>query len=471
MTSPIDVPAPRERPRKRAIALMVFLVILVLAGIAGVIYWRHARQFEETDDAFVDGNIVAVSPQVGGRIGKVHVKDNQDVTAGEVLAEMDPTDYQTRVQQQQAALEAAQRRADAAAANLELVKAQAAASVAQAQAGVEASQGVIQQAQAGIARAQAGLEQAQATVRWAQAQAQSTQADVTAAQAEATRREADLKRYELLDPRATSQQIRDAAKAAADAAAAQLAAAQKRQAAADAQVAQEESKVAAAKAEGAQAQSALAQSRSREAEAHGVLQTAQTGPQQVAAAQAQVKTAQAAVAQAQVDLQWAQQQLAYTKVYAPVSGRVTRKAVQLGQVVEAGRILLSLVEPDVWVTANFKETQITRMHTGQPVEVRVDAYPGRVFAARIESIQAGTGARFSLMPPENATGNYVKVVQRVPVKIVFDNRGAGGAAAQQMLGPGMSAVPRVRIAGNEGTPAPIRPAATGPAVADIDAKK
>jgi len=473
MTAPLDTvtPAPpRNGPRKRVIALMVFLVILVLAGIGGTLYWRYARQFEETDDAFVDGNIVPVSPQIAGRISKVDVMENQDVAAGALLAEIDPTDFVTRVQQAQAEVEAAQARAETAVANVELVKADTAATTVQANAGVEAAQGAVASAQAGIDRAQAGVEQALATVRWAQAQVQSAQADVAAAQSEATRRAEDLKRYDAIDPRAMSQQARDAARSAAESAAAQLSAAQKRQAAADAQVAQEESKVAAAKADVAQAQSAWAQAKSRVSQAQGVLQTARTGPEQIATAEAQAKTARAAVSRAQADLQAAKQQLAYTKIYAPVAGRVTRKGVQPGQYVDAGRILLSIVEGDVWVTANFKETQITRMHAGQTVEVKVDAYPGKVFEGTVESIQAGTGARFSLMPAENATGNFVKVVQRVPVKIVFDAvggaGGANGAATQQLLGPGMSVVPRVRIAGNEGAPAPIRAAAaTVPAVA------
>jgi membrane fusion protein (multidrug efflux system) len=248
-----------------------------------------------------------------------------------------------------------------------------------------------------------------------------------------------------------SQQLREAARAAADASAAQLSAAQKRKAAADAQVVQEQSKMAAAKAALAEAKSGVAQAQSRVAQAQGGLQAAQTAPQQIAAAEAQVKTAAAGVDQAQAALEAAQQQLSYTKIVAPVAGRVTRKGVQVGQVVETGRNLLAIVQPEVWVTANFKETQLARMHAGQAVEIRVDTYPGRSFQGKVESFQSGTGARFSLMPPENATGNYVKVVQRVPVKIVFDE----DAGAKQLLGPGMSVVPRVRVGGDEGVPTPI----------------
>jgi len=458
MTAPLDPTPAAPRPRKRAIAFFVFLGVVVVAGIGGLLYWHYASQYEETDDAAVDGRIVSISPQVAGRISAVHVRDNQDVKAGELLAEIDSTDFITAVNQAKAALQAASARREVARTNVDLVKASTDAALTQANAAVITAQAVVEQAQAGIEQAQAGVESAQATVHWAEAQVQSAQADVDAAQAEATRREADVKRYEAVDPRALSQQVRDAARAAADASAAQLAATQRRKLAADALVAQEQSKLGAAKAALAEARSGVAQARSRVAQAQGALQEAQTAPQQIANAEAQVKTAAAGVDQAQAAFDAAQQQLSYTKIMAPITGRITRKAVQVGLVVDVGRNLLAIVEPEVWVTANFKETQLARMHVGQAVEIRVDAYPGRVFQGKIESFQSGTGARFSLMPPENATGNYVKVVQRVPVKITFNE----DAWARQLLGPGMSVVPRVRIGGNEGTPAPIAPATTGP---------
>jgi membrane fusion protein, multidrug efflux system len=465
MTAPLD-PAPAgQKPRKRTVAFLIFLGVVALAGVAGLLYWRFASQFEETDDAFIDGNIVAVSPQIAGRISRVLVHDNQDVKAGDLLAEIDPTDYANAVKQAQAALEMAKARVDVARTSEDLVKVSTAAQITQAKAGVSTAeaavitaQAAVRQAQAGIDRAQAGIAQAQATVAGAQAQVASAQADVAAAQAEATRRAADVKRYEGVDPRALSQQQLDAARAAAEASAAQLAAAQKRKLSADAQVEQDQSKLVAARAAQSEAEAAVAaassnveQAKSRVAQANGVLDTANTAAQQMANAQAQVEAAQAGVDQAHAALDVAQQQLAYTKIVAPVSGRVTRKSVQPGQVVDAGRNLMALVEPDVWVTANFKETQLTRMHAGQAVDIWVDTYPGRVFKGKIDSFQSGTGSRFSLLPAENATGNFVKVVQRVPVKIVFSDN----AGAKLLLGPGMSVVPRVRIAGDEGTPAPI----------------
>jgi len=434
---PVDMPAASARPRKRVIALSILALVIVIGGVVGLLYWLHARQFEGTDDAFIDGNIVSVSPQVAGRIKEVRVVDNQDVPAGAVIATIDDRDFVMRVKQQQAALEGATAKLKAAQANLDLMKATTEATLTQGQAGVVT-------AQADEQRAQAAVQQAQATVRGAQAQAQSAQADVEAAQAEATRRETDVKRYDALDPRAVSQQLKDAAKSAADAAVAQLSATQKRLLAAQAQVAQEEAKV-------TQAEADVAAAKSRIEQARGVLQTAQTAPQQVATSQADVSTAQAAVAQAQADLDAANLQLTYTTIVAPTAGRVTRKGVEPGQYVEIGRNLCEIVEPEVWVTANFKETQITHMHASQEVDLHVDAYPGQVFHGKIQSIQSGTGARFSLLPPENATGNYVKVVQRVPVKIVFDRDDSG----KVLLAPGMSVVPSVKIAGDSGAPAPI----------------
>ncbi len=446
MTAPLD-PAPPQRSRKRWIALSILGVVLIIGAIGGVLYWLHARKFETTDDAYVDGDVVTVSPQVAGRIKTVLVNDNQDVAAGDLIAEIDKTDFVTRVKQLEAALEAAKARVDVARTNIDLVRATTQATLAQAEAGVEAAQATVEQAQSAVA-------QAQAMVKWAQAQVQSAQADVDAAQAEASRRDADVKRFESVDPRALSQQARDQARSAAEAAEAQLSAAQKRKSAADAQVAQEESHL-------AESRSAVVQAQAKVTQARGVVLAAQTGPQQVATAEAQLKTAQAAVDQAQAELQAGQQQLEYTSIRAPVSGRITRKAVELGQYVEAGRVLVSIVEPDVWITANFKETQLTHMHAGQVVDIKVDAYPGRTFRGQVASIQAGTGARFSLMPPENATGNYVKVVQRVPVKITFNE----DPSAKQLLAPGMSAVPKVHVAENEGTPEPIvRGPATQPVV-------
>jgi membrane fusion protein (multidrug efflux system) len=392
-------PTPTRRPIDRRPIGLVILALLLVGGIAGGAYWLYARQWEETDDAFIDGKIYPVSPKVAGAVQTVRINDNQWVNAGDTLVEIDPRDIAARVSQAQAALDAARAEADAAQSNVELTRANTAAALTQGQAGVES---------------------ATAAVDTAKSQLASAQADVTSAQAEATHREADEKRFSALDSRGVSQVQLDATRAAANAARAQLLAANKRVAAAQAGVTEAQAKVAAAK---------------------GVLAAAQTAQQQIATAEAKLHFSQARVGEAQAQLDAAKLDLSYTSIKAPVAGRVTRKNVQPGQYLQVGQTLLAIVPTDFWVTANFKETQLTQMRIGQPVEITVDAFPDRVLHGHIDSMQAGTGARFSMLPPENATGNYVKVVQRVPVKIVFDD----DQQARQFLRLGMSVTPEVRL--------------------------
>ncbi|MGA2230511.1 MAG: HlyD family secretion protein [Tepidisphaeraceae bacterium] len=401
--TPHVTPAPTARKRiyQRPLGLVLLLAV-ALGGAFAAVYWSYASRFEETDDAFIDGNIYPVGAKVAGAVESVRVDDNQAVNAGDVLAVIDPRDIQAAVAQARATLDAARADAEAAKTNVDLIRADTAATLAEAQAGVES-------ATAGVATAQSQLA--------------SAQADAASAQAEATRRQEDQKRYTSLDsqdPRAVSRGQLDAARAATDAADAQLIAAERRVEAAQSDINEAEAKVASAK---------------------GVLAAAQTAQEQIAAAEAKSRYAQAQVGLAQAQLDAATLDLSYTTIKAPVAGRVTRKNVQAGQYLQVGQTLLAIVPQDFWVTANFKETQLTHMHIGQPVELYVDALPDRVFHGRVESFQAGTGARFSLLPAENATGNYVKVVQRVPVKISFD----AGEQASDLLGLGMSVVPQVRV--------------------------
>ena len=252
------------------------------------------------------------------------------------------------------------------------------------------------QARADLAVARSQSDQAQAQVTVSETKVAQAQAVLAAADAEAQRAEADLKRYQSVEVRAVSKSAFDLVQAQARTAAANVVAAESQTNAADADVA-----------------------------------LSRTG----------VEAATAAVGQAQAKLQQAELNLSYTKIVAPVDARVTARTVQTGNYVQPGQALLALVPKDVWVTANFKETQLTYMQPGQPVTLSVDAYPGRKFHGRVDSLQAGTGARFSLLPPENAVGNYVKVVQRVPVKIVFD----GPLPTNLDIAPGMSVVPEVRV--------------------------
>ena len=354
-------------------------IILVLAVLFfGIRYYLHARAHESTDNAFIEGDAVRVSPRTAGTVSKVYVRDNQLVQTGTLLLELDPRDYQARFNQAQAAVVSAQAQRDASAR------------------AATARRSVIDQQRAQLAAAGASLEQAQAEER--------------AAQAQAARDARDEQRYaELYKTDAVSRQRYDQAQTAARTTAAQADAARKRTQTVRAQV--------------AQARAAVAQADNDYRQA----------TEQIGVAEAQIGEAQAAAEEAKL-------QLSYTKIYAAETGRVTRKAVHEGQTVAVGQQLMALTYGQLWVTANFKETQLEKMRAGQPVELEVDAYPSEKFRGKVESFQRGTGARFSLLPAENATGNYVKVVQRIPVKIVFD-----GQPNLHLLAPGMSVVPEVDI--------------------------
>jgi membrane fusion protein (multidrug efflux system) len=298
-----------------------------------------------------------------------------------------------------------------------------------------------------VSRAQAAAErtrvtQAGATVNTAQANLQQAQAQVNAAQAEVVRANADVARYqELYSKDEVSRQRLDQAIATARTAEAQLQAAREKVAAASSQVSEMQAAQNASAENARKAQAQIAAAQAQVQEAQGRFAQANTAPQQVAVSEAQAQTASASIEQLQAAVAQAELELSYTKIYAPDTGRVTHKSVEEGALVQSGQPLMAIVPGDVWVTANFKENQIGSMHPGQPVEITVDAYPDKTFKGHVDSIQAGTGTRFSLLPAENATGNYVKVVQRVPVKIVFDEP----PDPRHMLAPGMSVEPEVKV--------------------------
>jgi membrane fusion protein (multidrug efflux system) len=441
-----DEPAPappRRKPLyKRPVFLIVAAVVIVLALVFGLRYWAYSRTHESTDDAFVDGRVVQISPKVTGYVAKVYVADNQPVKAGDIIAELDARDFEARLEQAKAALAAGQAQQRQAQSGVELTQANTRAAQQQAAAAVQQARTGVQSARAAAAAEQSRVSQSASAVSTAQAAVNQATAQLTAAQAEATRANADVARYQALYAKdEVSQQRLDAAIATAQTANAQVEAARQRVAAAQAQVAEARS------AESAQAENArraatqIGGAQAGVGEALGRLAQANTAPQQVAVNEAQVSTAGANIAQLQAAVEQAELELSYTKIYAPEDGRVTRKTVEQGALVQPGQPLLALVTGEIWVTANFKEDQIGKLRPGQPVEIDVDAYPDKVFKGEVESIQAGTGAAFSLLPPENATGNYVKVVQRVPVKIKFDEP----PDPNHMLAPGMSVVPEVRI--------------------------
>jgi membrane fusion protein (multidrug efflux system) len=338
---------------KRPVPLIIGGLVLVGAAVGGLLWWLHARQFVSTDDAFISADVTHVAPQVSGRIIRVLINDNQEVKPGDLLAEINPPDFEVK----------------------------------------------LEQAKALQAEAESRLEQAKAQEAVAAANVEAARADVAANEASAANAAADLRRYQSLNTQSVSPQQLDQSAATAKTTAAQLLAAQRKLAAAEAQ------------------QRAVATD--------------------IRAAAAGVHSAEESVRQANINL-------GYTKITASVAGWVTNKSLAVGDYVQPGQQLLAIVPYDVWVNANFKETQLDRMQPGQPATIAADASPEHDLHGTVQSIQAGSGAAFSLLPPENATGNYVKVVQRVPVKIVFD-KPPNEPGGRHPMGPGMSVVPRVKV--------------------------
>ena len=392
--------------------LIPIILILIVGGYAG---WEYLSKWESTDDAQVDGHIHPVNARVGGTVISVSVKENQRVEAGAVVAQVDARDYQIAVARAEAEL--AQTQAAA-------VAARAGVPVATSAAGTQ-----ITSAEAIAERAKGGVEVATSELQAVQARLNVAQARVREAQANATKTSRDLDRMkQLIAKDEISQQQYDAAVGAAEAARAAVDSAQ-------AGVLQAQQEVAAAQARTSQSQAELQQA---QAEAQG----AKTAPQQIIITRAEAQSADARVRLAQATLDQARLNLEYTSIKAPVAGIVSKKTIETGQVVQAGQPLMAIIpEDDIWVTANFKETQLADMHPGQSASVAVDAYGGRVLNAHVDSIAYATGAKFSLLPAENATGNYVKVVQRIPVKIVFDQSGQ----AEHLLRPGMSVLVKIKV--------------------------
>ena len=341
---------------KKPLFWIILIVVVTVLVVGGVLYWLNARQFESTDDAFVDTHIVRIAPQVGGTLVKVANVDNRHVEAGTLLAEIQPTGPQAQ----------------------------------------------LAEAQANVAQSLAQVAQSRAQVTAAVAQRNQAAAQARGPLATALKAEQDLARYQELariDRAAVASQQLDQARATARSTAADARAAQQAVTSADAQV-------------------AVAQ-------------------KQVRANEAVVGARHAAVAQAQVTI-------GNASLQAPVAGQVVNRSVNLGSYVGPGTQLEALIPDNMWITANFKETQLTLMRIGQGVAIEVDAYPGVKFLGHVDSIQRGAGQAFSLLPAQNATGNYVKVVQRVPVRITFDIKN-GPDPRHYAIGPGMSVVPTVKV--------------------------
>jgi membrane fusion protein (multidrug efflux system) len=397
-----------RRPFLRQPRVRAGLAVLVLA-IAGVAVWLAVTAGRETtDDAQVDAHVTQISSRVGGTVTKVAIEDNQPVEAGAILVELDPRDYQVAVEKARAELADAEASAVAAQTNVPITSTTAAGNEATARGGLTHAQSGIAAAEKEIEAARARLVTAQARLREAEANAAKAARDVERLRGLLAKDEVSQQQFDSVTAAAEAQ------KAAADSARSQVAEA-------DAGIRVAESK--------------LAQARAAELQARAELQTAQTGPSQVTATKARASSAEARVQQARANLAQAELNLQYTTVKAPARGVIGRKGINAGQVVQAGQPLLAIVQLDeVWIVANYKETQLKDMRPGQRATVDVDALGGRGFNGKVGSLAGATGARFSLLPPENATGNFVKVVQRVPVKIVLDP----GQDPEHRLRPGLS---------------------------------
>lgn len=393
--------------RGRLVGLIVLVVIVAVA----VYMWRTSGR-QTTDDAQVDGHITQISARVGGTVTKVHVVENQHVEAGAVLVELDRRDYQVAVDRARAELADAQANAAGALTGIPLTQVSTTTDV-------RSATGSVEEAQAGIGIADRQVEAAQAQLVAAQARQREKEATAVKSARDVERLKGLVAKDEI------AQQQYDAAVSTADAA----------RAAADAAT----SDVAAAQAAIAVAEQRARQARGAAAQAQAQLQASRTGPEQLRVTKAHADVAQARVQQAAAALAQAELNLQRTSITAPSPGIVSRKSVEVGQVIQPGQPLFALVsQADVWVTANYKETQLRHVQPGQRATIEVDGL-GLELKGHVESIAAATGARFSLLPPENATGNYVKVVQRIPVKIVFEP----GQDPEHRLRPGMSVAPTI----------------------------
>ncbi|MFT3743640.1 MAG: efflux RND transporter periplasmic adaptor subunit [Pyrinomonadaceae bacterium] len=436
-----DVPAPKNGKRKRNFAIIAVAVLVV--GITGFAYWMYARQFESTDDAFIEGDIVQISPKVSAYVGKIYVRNNQFVHKGDLLVDLDPKDYEIRLEQAKAQLENARSQRELARANLGLTakttgatKQQAASNVQTAESNVEQTRIAADAKLSLVSQARAAARTAEATLAQTKAQIPQAQSNVQLAQVEYDRR------LGLFNKGDISRQSLDQATNALQTSKAQLDAAQKAVIAAQSRVDEANAGVATANNNYRQSVSQITVTRSQVDESNGRLQDANAAPERIGVTQAQVGTTDAAIAAAEVAVHQSELELSYTKIFAPEDGYVTRKTIEEGQLVQVGTPLMAISQADeLWVVANFKETQLENMKIGQGVDIKMDAYPNESFHGKVESFQVGTGSRFSVLPAENATGNYVKVVQRIPVKIVFDQKPDN----VHLLAPGMSVEPTVKV--------------------------
>jgi membrane fusion protein, multidrug efflux system len=413
-TPPPDKPAePQKKKGPSPVALAIFFIVIVALAVGGFFLWGYLSSYETTDDAQVDGHIDSVSSRINGTVTAVHFEDNQQVHAGELLVELDPRDYQVALEQAQAQLLGSEREVSAQTPNVPITS--------------QVNQTNIQTTGLEVASAQASIAAAEANVAAAEQEYQSALAQVRLAQANHNNDEAEVARYKaLVDKDEVSREQYEAKVTTAKAS----------QATVEANQAIGDSRRKQVDQARAQVNTAVAQLNTAKAREE---QARINAPRQLAIQQASSQSKQADVARDQAALDQTKLNLQYTRIFAPATGVATKKNVEVGTRVSPGQELLAVVPlDDIWITANFKETQLKRVYPGQRVTVKVDAF-GREYEGKVESIAATSGARNSLLPPENATGNYVKVVQRIPVRIRLNQ----GQNDDHRLRPGMSVEPKV----------------------------
>ena len=412
----------------------LLLALGCLVGLATLSYgayaWYNAITYVSTDDAYVDGTISPVSAKVAGHIVELRVQDNQSVKKGDLLVRVDPRDFQAKLDQARAAIATAEATLRAARSEVPLSREGTRAQIDQAQAS-------LQVAMVGVKSAESAVEEARARLEARRAATDAMRADVSGAQSAHRQTARELERVRsLLKSGLVARREYDQAESANETAGSTVEALQRRMVQAEREVQQ-------AEAELGNRVHAVDQSKQRVVEARAALALAESQIHQVAIKDAEASRAEARLREVQADLAVAQLQLEHTEVRAAIDGVVGKRNVELGQVVQMGQPLLAIVPlHDVWVVANFKETQLARLKPGMKVHVEVDGYPDKSYVGTLDSMSPGTGARFSLLPPENATGNWVKVVQRVPVRIHLDGK---GVANPHTLRAGMSVMVTIRV--------------------------
>ena len=428
---------------KKGLTWGIVLLVLLVAVSVSYHLWQESKKSESTDDAYVEGDVTTISSEVPGRITEVAVKDNQRVKKGDLLIRIESDDYNSRLAQAERNLRSAEQKALAARADYELTRVQAESSIGEESSGVQLAQAGVDTANSNVQQARERFKQAEAAKRTTLANLQKVHTDVDVAVAEQKRIQNDVRRYRALYSKdEISRQQLESIETQSRQAQAKVQAAQRQVQASFSQVAEAQASIGQASEAISTSQAQVEEARSRVGQASSRLVSAQSAPNKIAVAMAQVKVAQADVDRARVDVTLAKKDVERTTVRAARDGVVSKRSAQVGAYVQKGTPLLAVVdEQNIWFLANYKETQMEKIRPGLKAEVHVDTYPHKVFHAHVDSMQAGTGSRFSLLPPENASGSFVKVVQRIPVKIVLDDQ----PSKETPLIPGMSVVCRVLI--------------------------